>query len=155
MFLENDNPRTDTETGLRMLEAERIITEGTRIPVFILRLGGLIGPGRHPGRFFAGRTDIPNGLSPVNLIHLEDAVGIIRKLAGGEFAPGIYNGCAPDHPSRREFYGLAAGKLGVALPEFRAEKKSWKIIRSEKVRQELGYRFRYAQLADCLAADTL
>lgn len=155
MFSENDNPRTDTETGLRMLEAERIISGITRVPVFILRLGGLIGPGRHPGRFFAGRSDIPNGLSPVNLIHQADALGIIRKLAVGEFQPGIYNGCAPDHPSRREFYVLAARKLGAAPPEFRAEKESWKIVGSEKVQKELSYRFRYPKLSDCLGTASL
>lgn len=155
MFSENDDPRTDTETGMRMLEAERIISAGTRVPLFIVRLAGLIGPGRHPGRFFAGRTGIPNGLSPVNLIHQEDASGIIRTLAQGEFPPGIYNGCTPDHPSRQDFYVSAARKLGVALPEFLAEKTSWKIIRSDRVREVLAYQFRHPALLECLESDSL
>ncbi|HAP82964.1 MAG TPA: NAD(P)-dependent oxidoreductase, partial [Enterobacteriaceae bacterium] len=39
----------------------------------------LVGPGRHPGRFFAGKSG-PNGNHGVNLVHLEDVVGAISLL---------------------------------------------------------------------------
>lgn len=155
MFSENDNPSTDTETGRRMLAAEEIISTVRNAAVYIVRLAGLIGPGRHPGRFFAGRKEVPNGLAPVNLIHQADAVGLIRRLALEDPVPGIYNGCAPDHPARQDFYVLAARELGVQLPEFRPEKTSWKIVRGDKVRDKLGYAFRYPDLTECLQAGAL
>ena len=45
----------------------------------ILRLAGLVGPGRHPGRFFAGKS-APDGQHGVNLVHLEDVIGAIELL---------------------------------------------------------------------------
>lgn len=155
MFSENDNPSTDTETGRRMLAAEEIISTVRNAAVSIVRLAGLIGPGRHPGRFFAGRHEVPNGLAPVNLIHQADAVGLIRKLAAEDHAPGIFNGCAADHPARQDFYIRAARELGVPVPEFRPEMTSWKIVRGDKVRDELGYAFRYPDLMECLQAGVL
>ena len=155
MFSENDNPSTDTETGRRMLAAEEIISTVRNAAVYTVRLAGLIGPGRHPGRFFAGRQEVPNGLAPVNLIHQADAVGLIRKLAAEDHAPGIFNGCAPDHPARQDFYVRAARVLGVQVPVFRPEMTSWKIVRGDKVRDELGYAFRYPDLMECLQAGVL
>jgi nucleoside-diphosphate-sugar epimerase len=154
-FSETGSPRTDTETGKRMLAAEEIISTIADIPVYILRLAGLIGPGRHPGRFFAGKKEIPNGLAPVNLIHQADAVGIVRALVTGKPEPGIFNGCAPDHPSRQDFYTYAAEKLGVPLPQFLPERKTWKIISGEKAEKELSYRFMYRDLMRCLDAGDL
>lgn len=147
---EKDAPKPDSVAGERMFAAEQLIASSITIPLYIVRLAGLIGPGRHPGRFFAGKTAIPNGLSPVNLIHQSDAVGIIRKLADGDAAPGIYNGCAPDHPSRQEFYTLAARKLGAVFPVFVPEKKNWKIVASEKVEGDLRYRFLVPRLIEWL-----
>ena len=149
-FSEKDAPKPDSPAGERMLSAEQLISREIKIPVLILRLAGLIGPSRHPGRFFAGKADIPNGLSTVNLIHQLDAIGIIRKLIDTDAAPGIYNGCAPNHPTRQEFYTLAAQKLGTELPIFLPEKDKWKIISSDKVERDLQYEFQVPRLMEWL-----
>ncbi|UOQ71177.1 NAD(P)H-binding protein [Hymenobacter cellulosilyticus] len=46
----------------------------------VVRLSGLIGPDRPPGRFLAGRQNVPNGDAPVNLIHLDDCIGLLISI---------------------------------------------------------------------------
>jgi nucleoside-diphosphate-sugar epimerase len=61
-----------------------------------------VGPGRHPGRFFAGKT-APDGQHGVNLVHLEDVIGAIELLLQAPKGGHIYNICAPTHPARSTF----------------------------------------------------
>ncbi len=135
----------ETESGRLMAETESLLSQ-LPINVICLRLAGLIGPGRMPGRFFAGKSHIPNGLSPVNLIHLDDVIGIIHFLINDRNASGIYNGCAPSHPARNEFYTLAAELEGLDKPNFISEKNKWKVVSSSRVNEDLNYEFKTASL---------
>ncbi len=137
-----------TESGKLMAETEALLTS-LPVRVIILRLAGLIGPQRMPGKFFAGKTNIPNGLAPVNLIHREDAIALVRRLIEDEHASGIYNGCAPSHPSRSEFYTLAAQKEDLAAPHFIHEKHQWKTVVSGRT-IELGFKFEFPSLMQFL-----
>lgn len=139
----------ETESAMAILEFEKMLS-GLNTKLVILRLAGLIGPGRTPGRFFAGKTDIPNGLAPVNLIHLDDVISLINNLIDHEDAEGIYNGCAPLHPTKEEFYTLAAKAEQLPLPQFIAEKKAWKIIGTERTDRELDFSYTYSSPSDCL-----
>lgn len=138
-----------TKSAKAIAEFEEMLNEANS-KVIILRLAGLIGPGRTPGRFFSGKTGIANGKAPVNLIHLDDAIALIGKLIDDENAEGIYNGCAPIHPIKEEFYKLAAKSEGLPLPEFIAEKKAWKVISTERTDKELNFNYKYASPMACL-----
>jgi nucleoside-diphosphate-sugar epimerase len=72
-------PQPNTASGKILLEAEELFRQQTAFKATVIRFGGLIGPGRDPGRFFAGKKDIPNGLAPVNMIHLDDCIGKMRS----------------------------------------------------------------------------
>lgn len=139
MVSERDVATPGSDAGKRMLMAEQIIED---IPVrhAILRLSGLIGPNRHPGKFMAGKTQVPNGLGPVNLIHLNDVIGIIHELLKNE-SEGVYVASAPEHPTKKEFYTLASQLIGLEAPQFIPEKIAWKEIVSERVTNELNYKF--------------
>lgn len=139
----------DTDSGRLMAETEAVFAN-LPVKVIILRLAGLIGPQRMPGRFFAGKTEIPNGWAPVNLIHRNDVVRMIQQLIENKNASGIYNGCAPSHPSRSEFYTLAAEIENMEPPHFIPEKKHWKIIESMRVENELGFEFEFPSLMQFL-----
>ncbi|RYY17257.1 MAG: SDR family NAD(P)-dependent oxidoreductase, partial [Cytophagaceae bacterium] len=92
-------------------------TEGHFVPRYgqwhstVVRLGGLIGPGRAPGRFLAGRRDLAQGDAPVNLLHLTDAVGVLSAIIKNNSWGYTLNVCALGHPPRREFYPAAAEYL--------------------------------------------
>jgi nucleoside-diphosphate-sugar epimerase len=140
--IEADAPNPDTDSGKILLEAENLFRNENNFTTTIIRFGGLVGPGRHPGRFFAGKKDIPNGLAPVNMIHLDDCVGIgvaiIEKHAFGH----LFNACSPDHPAKEDFYKNAALSGGYPAPIFLHELKTWKIVDSLNLKTILNYHFK-------------
>jgi nucleoside-diphosphate-sugar epimerase len=139
---ESTDPQPNTEAGRILFEAENLFRAEVGFKTTIIRFAGLIGPARDPGRFFAGKKDIANGDAPVNLIHLDDCIGLSRAiLAKGAFGY-LFNGCAPNHPTRAEFYTRAAIQSGYEKPEFIRELKEWKVVESVNVGQVLGYEYR-------------
>lgn len=203
---ENDPHPPETENGKGLLAMEQQLTEGLQSSVAVVRMAGLIGPERHPGRFLSerssrgkssggtdksgahknsgksgnekflnnssaddnsGRGSIGesggisgsshkgkisgNGEEPVNLIHLEDAIGVIIALLQQPDITGIFNACSLEHPTRKEFYSRAAEKLGFELPVFTGNRpRPWKRIISEKLRRRTGYRFVFDNPIDAL-----
>lgn len=134
-------PNPDTDSGKAMLTAELHLRENSDFNSTIIRFGGLIGPGRNPGRFFAGKTAIPNGKAPVNLIHLTDCIGITLQIIEKSAFGYLYNACAEDHPERQTFYTAAALNSGLERPEFINELKNWKQVNSINIKEKLNYNF--------------
>ncbi|RZK49522.1 MAG: hypothetical protein EOO99_05900 [Pedobacter sp.] len=99
-------------------------------PAFIFRLGGLIGPGRDLAKHFAGKSAIPNGLNPVNLIHVKDICGILQWAMENEYNHPITHLVNPEHPTREKYYTDLCFKLGFDQPHFISEKKQWKQVNS-------------------------
>ena len=147
---ETDDPNPDTESGKILLEAENLFSAETNFKTTIIRFGGLLGPGRHPGRFFAGKKDIPNGLAPVNMIHLDDCVGIGSAVIEQDAWGYVFNACSPDHPAKEDFYKVAALKGGFETPQFNHELKNWKIVESINLKPILNYSFKVQNWKDCL-----
>ena len=102
----------------------------------IIRMAGLIGPNRHPAKFFAGRKTIPNGLDKVNLIHQVDSIQIIQKILEKQRWGEIYNACSSEHPTRSEYYTFSCSKFGFELPDFILEGQG-KIVDNNKSIMEL------------------
>ena len=140
----------DALGGKIMLQAEDLLKNETAFSTTIIRFAGLIGPKRHPGRFFGGKKDIPNGNTPVNLIHLTDCIGISCAIINQKAFGYTYNAGTPDHPTKNEFYTKAALSMGLPQPEFLDEKKDWKIVSSLYVDQVLNYKYRVSSLMQWL-----
>ncbi|QPH39143.1 SDR family oxidoreductase [Pedobacter endophyticus] len=138
---ENSETNPDTESGKMVLAAEEIFMTKYPSDFTIIRFAGLIGPDRNPGRFFAGKTDVANGLAPVNLIHQNDAVGIAVEIVEKSAFGRVYNACSPNHPPKMDFYVAAARETGLEEPQFIPEKTSWKIVESINVPEFLEYDF--------------
>lgn len=109
-------PVTHSGRVLKALESWLHSLPGTEVD--IVRLAGLVGPNRHPGRFMAGKTGLTGGHSVVNLVHLDDVTEAIALLLAAPQGGHIYNICAPEHPARGVFYPQMAKQLGVTPPEF-------------------------------------
>jgi nucleoside-diphosphate-sugar epimerase len=139
---ELDIPIPDSESGKVLLAAEALLNKETEFTTTIIRFAGLIGPERDPGRFFAGKTDIPNGEAPVNLIHLTDCVGISNAVLDKQAFGYTYNAVSPTHPTRAEFYTQAALNSGLEVPQFIEEKKAWKIVSEVTVSELLDYEYK-------------
>lgn len=131
-------------SGKSLRQAEELLIQEESFDTTVLRLCGLYGPDRHPGRFLAGRSGVSGDDAPVNLIHLDDVIGLMDGLVKRDVRGQIFNGCSDEHPTRRELYTLAAQRMGLEPPAFRSEEQpSWKIVDSEKLKTALDYRFRH------------
>ena len=84
----------------------------------ILRLAGLIGPNRHPITSLAKKGLVNNGDAPLNLIHLEDVIGLINKIIDEKYWGKILNGCYPENPTKKEYYSKAANYFKLTPPIF-------------------------------------
>jgi len=132
--------------GRTLKELESWLHNLPRTSVDILRLAGLVGPGRHPGRFLAGKDGVGKGAQGVNLVHLEDVIAAIRLLLLQPKGGRVYNLCAPGHPAREQFYPTVARQLGLAPPTFSQDgstEQGGKTIDGSRICAELGFRYRY------------
>lgn len=138
---EHTNTNPQTSSGQALLKAEELIMH-SGFDYVILRFGGLAGPGRHPGRFLAGKSNLPAGNQAINFLHLEDAIGAVNcflnDLGGGK----IYNVVSPQHPTKKVFYPYMAAKLKLEAPSFNEEVPSMRReISPQKFISETGYKF--------------
>jgi nucleoside-diphosphate-sugar epimerase len=132
----------DTESGRQLVQAEQLLQSNPNFKTTILRFGGLIGEGRHPIHFLAGRKNLDNPDAPINLIHQKDCIGIILKIMELNSWNETFNAAAPTHPSRKNYYTQKAIDFNLALPEFNSENLTFeKTILSSKVENVLGYTF--------------
>lgn len=113
----------------------------------ILRLAGLVGPERHPGNFLRANKTLKNSTAPVNLIHQQDAVGLILSLIVSASSQGIFNGVSDTHVTKACYYQKAAKSLGLESPTVSDKGLvSTRIVSGDKAKQELGYSFIYPDL---------
>ena len=110
----------------------------------IVRFAGLIGPNRNPARFLAGKTDVPNPNAPVNLIHLNDCIQLIDAIITQNKWGEIYNGCASDHPTRKEYYTAMCERFGLVPPTFNAISTISKLVVNTKSIQQLGVAYNHS-----------
>ncbi|MFY9995244.1 MAG: SDR family oxidoreductase [Leclercia sp.] len=131
-----------TASGRVLKELEDWLHNLPGTQVDILRLAGLVGPGRHPGRFFAGKS-APDGQHVVNLVHLEDVIGAITLILQAPKGGHIYNICAPSHPARSTFYPVMSRQLNLAPPQFHDStgEGTGKLIDGNRICHELGFEY--------------
>ncbi len=140
--------------GLRMFTAEQVFVNNPKLQTTVIRMAGLIGPNRHPGRFFSGKSDIPDGLSPLNLIHLTDCIGLINAIIEQNFWNKTINGVAPSHPTKQDFYSLASQKYNGSDAVFIPQKGNYKMVCSNIKKNELNYNYKVDDLMKWLAEDS-
>ena len=137
-------------SGKALLEAEQLLSGNSDFKTTILRFGGLIGADRNPARFLQNRkTEIFAG-TPVNLIHQDDCIRIILKIIATGCWGEVFNACSPEHPTKKEFYELAAGVSHLPVPEFTGGEGTFKIVSSDKLIHRLNYHFQYPNPLDYL-----
>jgi len=125
-------PMPVTESGRQLVEAEKIFKNDKSIQTTILRFGGLIGPNRHPVTMLSGKKGLSDGNVPVNLIHLDDCIHLIKTVLENNWWDQIFNGVYPDHPLKRDYYYQMADKNMLPRPQYLKPEstKSGKIVLS-------------------------
>jgi nucleoside-diphosphate-sugar epimerase len=114
-------PQPATESGIQLLAAENVFSKDKNLQTTIIRFGGLIGPNRHPVTMLSGRKNLSNGNAAVNLIHLNDCIGIIKAIFENSWWNEIINGVHPYHPTKRNYYTQKAKNLGIQPPDYKED----------------------------------
>ncbi|ALV91766.1 MULTISPECIES: SDR family oxidoreductase [Pantoea] len=135
----------ESVAGKTLVELENWLHDLPGTSVDVVRLAGLVGPNRHPGRFLAGKTGLDNGGHAVNLVHLDDVVDAIVLLLQTPKGGRVYNLCASKHPARDDFYPFVSKQLGLVPPTFaaEAERTAGKVVDGSKICNELGFEYSY------------
>jgi nucleoside-diphosphate-sugar epimerase len=153
-----------TETGQILLDAENLLREAFRdrgFPAVILRLAGIYGPGRGYWwrRFLAGDARLEgDGQRVLNMIHRDDVIGAVQAaLACG--APGeTYNAVDDEPATQLELFQWLATTTSKTMPQTEPANPgkrgaSNKRVSNRKLKEQLGYRFKYPTFRDGFAAD--
>lgn len=138
---ESSVPKPETDASAALKDAELVFSNNHSFTTTIIRFAGLIGPGRNLAKFFAGRSDMPNGKAPINLIVLADCIGLCMQLLKTQKFGEIYHAVTSHHPTREEFYTKLCEVSGMEKPVFKNELSAWKQINSTNVPDKLGYNF--------------
>lgn len=133
-----------------LLVFEELFKNNIHFKTTIIRFAGLIGGSRNPGNFFKKDKVVANALAPINLIHLEDCIGIVKAIVHQKKWNTTYNAAASSHPSKVSYYKRATEQIGKEPATFIKELDTFKIITNQKLIEELNYKFIYPDLIDSL-----
>ena len=129
--LVNENSRIDETHAVAQFE--KIISVAKSDNLTILRLGGLIGPKRHPVHFLAKRNQNSNPQHVVNLVQQQDVIRVIEAFVLKPTV-GVFNVCSSEHQTRKEYYNEAATAFGLEPISFEnSTNESGKIVDSSKL----------------------
>ncbi|MDY8137005.1 NAD(P)H-binding protein [Aquimarina sp. 2201CG5-10] len=145
LILSETIPNALSNAGKQLFEVEKLLQTNTKFNVTILRFGGLFDSRRHPANMLSRKTNIKNPKAPVNLIHLNDCIGVIKKIIETQSWNDIYNAAYPSHPEKSVYYSKVCKQLGLPAPDYDFKTLSkGKIIDSKKITEKLGYQFSQA-----------
>ena len=138
------NPMSNS--AKKILMCEKKLLENPSFESCIIRLGGLIGPDRHPVYSLSMKQNLPNPKSPINLIHQIDAVGITLCLSENWNGNEIFNAVTKYHPSRKDYYVSISKIAKLAPPKFEKKGKIRGEISSSKLLKLTNYQFKVENL---------
>lgn len=141
--VENDVVTPEQSASPAFIEAEQtVLALGNST---VLRFGGLLGYNRIPGRYVAGKQGLTTGSIPVNYIHRDDGVAIIKAFLKNPQPGQTFNVVSPEHPTREAVYRKNCDDFGYDTPTFAKPPQSepFKIVSPEKLIQAIGYQYQY------------
>lgn len=143
-------PKPSTLVGNQLHMAEKSsLSYGNRTTV--VRLGGLVGNGRHPAKQLSKKQDIPAPNAPTNLVHQLDVVRFLTSTIEGRFWGHTLHCVSPIHHARKAFYTQECMENNLPNPHFSNEESAQnkKVIDTKSARL---FDFKY-QLSECRLKD--
>jgi nucleoside-diphosphate-sugar epimerase len=118
---EDTPPRPTSDRGRRRLDAEGAVLgwgDASGVPVRVLRVPGIYGPGRLPLRQIRQGAPVARAreAGPGNRIHVDDLAAVCLAAADYEGPERIFNVGDGDHASRSAFYREVARQAGLPEP---------------------------------------
>lgn len=137
-----------------LYRSEQFLSDNIHFETTVVRMAGLIGGKRHPGRFFRRTGLIKNGNAPVNLIHRVDCIKIIAQIIEQNAWGMTFNACSDTHPLKKDFYPIAAKSIGLDAPKVElSTENAFKIVGNQKVKRRLQLNLTYPNILALLEKD--
>ncbi len=143
------------ETSQILVQTEKLLLQAfqtSKFPAVILRVAGIYGPGR--GHLFQQYLKDEarihgKGDRIINMIHLDDAVGVVQAALKGAQLGEVYNVVDDEPVSQLNFYRWLGEALGKDMPPQATEAESAerkrgltnKKVANRKLKMELGYQY--------------
>lgn len=151
---ENTAMTPKTQSAKDMVSFEQLILNEPNYQASAIKLAGLIGGTRNPGRFLADKKDLTMAKASVNLVTQRDVIGIINEIIKQDAWQEQFIACAPHHPTRDTFYVAAANKLNLTPPTFEYVSGNLgqmnKVIDASSTAKLLNYQYQDDNLIDWL-----
>ena len=166
-WVDEDTPhQPQTARAQARLDAETQLQrwgKAQAVPVVILRVGGIYGPGRLPlERLRRGEPVLRREEAPfTNRIHADDLARVC--LAAAEHGRGgrVYNVCDGEHSTMTDYFNAVADRLGLTRPPQISLAEAQQVLspamlsylnesrrmENTRMREELGVVLRYPNLA--------
>lgn len=128
------------KTNNPILEVERALSINENLCV--LRMAGLMGEGRYLTKYYPSQRVLANALSLANHIHQVDAVGSIHAVIE-DGLKGVFNICAPIHPTKQAIIEVQCERLHVSPPTFEQVSGESGTIDGSKFQKATDYTFCY------------
>lgn len=119
--------------------AEKELRTAVKDRLVILRLGGLFGAQRHPIKFLSGREMATNGSEPINLIHRNDIVRLIKHVLSENLFPLLLNVSFPLNETKQSYYDHVAEKNSLSLPQWGITEGAKRVISTKKLTTLEGF----------------
>ena len=128
------------ERQIKLYEAEEQVLEQDGK---VLRLAGLLGPNREPGRFVAGKELNTSSEQVVNMVHQQDVINaVFAVIEHWQVGQNIYNVVNPAHPTKAQYYAVKCAEHGGELPRFTSDDKAERKVIGSAI-EALGFTYQY------------
>lgn len=128
-------------------QIEHLFLHNNAFKTTVVRMGGLFGYDRQPGRFFRNGRTIEEPDAVVNYIHRDDCIKLIKQIIAKQMWGEVFNGVTDSHPTKQEFYTYMAQQIGADDPIFGEQtSQPTKWVSNQKVKLMLGFQFIHADL---------
>lgn len=130
------------QLNAKLYQVEQILSSKLN-KLNILRLGGIFGYDRIPGKHFSGKV-CKVGNQMANYIHVDDICNILLTILQARLEGETFNAVSPDHPKKNAVIKAMVAKYGFLPPlAFDNAEEQSKIVSSEKLIKQLHYKFLY------------
>lgn len=141
---EEDSLCPDKPSGKALLRVERLLMNHPEFDTTVIRFSGLVGYDRAPIKSIRRKKLVLDPDCPLNLIHRDDCIGIVRSVIDLNVRNTVLNATCDEHPTRREYYSREARKYDIPPPLFETgNPPEYKTVSNEKLKETLGYTFIY------------
>lgn len=134
----------ENEPNNKLWLAENALRSRFESRLTVLRLGGLLGPKRHPIFSMQGRSISHDGSAPINLIHSGDILAAINLILAQNHFGSTYNLVYPDDEQKKIYYENAALSLGLDPPKFGTGNSPYRSVNGNLITKNLDFQYAYS-----------